>query len=144
VRAVIDTGILVSALIHPQGTTGEVLRFLREGRFTTVYSTDLLVEIIDVLGGPAMRLKYHIEPDDISVLINLIRLRGDLVIPARRVTACRDPKDDKFLEAALAGGADCVVSGDADIIPLHSRDLLDLAPFEGIPIFRPAEFLAKF
>ena len=134
-RAVIDTGVLVSALIRRQGTTGEVLRALRDGRFTTVYSTDILVEIIDVLGRPALRLKYHIEPDDISVVINLIRLRGDLVVPAREVTVCRDPKDDKFLEAALEAGADCIISGDAD--------LLDLTPFENIPILRPAEFLAR-
>jgi putative PIN family toxin of toxin-antitoxin system len=135
VRAVIDTGVLVSALIHRQGTTGEVLRLLQDGRFTAVYSTDILVEIIDVLGRPALCDKYHIEPDDIIVIINLIRLRGDLVIPAHKVTACRDPKDDKFLEAALAGQADCVVSGDAD--------LLDLTPFENIPVLRPAEFLAR-
>jgi len=143
VRAVLDTGVLVSALIRRQGTTGDVLRALRDGRFIAVYSTDILVEIIDVLGRPALRAKYHIEPDDISVVINLIRLRGDLVVPTRKVAACRDPKDDKFLEAALpeghrdgvAGGADCIVSGDAD--------LLDLAPFEDIPILRPAEFLAR-
>jgi putative PIN family toxin of toxin-antitoxin system len=134
-RAVIDTGVLVSALIHRHGTTSEVLRALRDVQFTAVYSTDLLVEIIDVLGRPALRAKYHVEPDDIAALINLIRLRGDLVTPANKVTACRDPKDDKFLEAALAGGADCIVSGDAD--------LLDLTPFEGIPILRPAEFLAR-
>lgn len=134
-RAVIDTGVLVSALIRRQGTTGNVLRALRDGSFTAIYTTDILVEIIDVLGRPALRAKYHIEPEDIVALINLIRLRGDLVIPDRKVTACRDPKDDKFLEAALAGSADCVISGDAD--------LLDLTPFEGIPILRPAEFLAR-
>jgi len=134
-RAVIDTGVLVSALIRRQGTTGNVLRALRDGSFTAIYTTDILVEIIDVLGRPALRAKYHIEPEDIVALINLIRLRGDLVIPDRKVTACRDPKDDKFLEAALAGSADCVISGDAD--------LLDLTPFESIPILRPAEFLAR-
>jgi putative PIN family toxin of toxin-antitoxin system len=142
-RAVIDTGVLVSALIRRQGTTGNVLRALRDGSFTAIYTTDILVEIIDVLGRPALRAKYHIEPEDIVALINLIRLRGDLVIPDRKVTACRDPKDDKFLEAALAGSADCVISGDADIIPTLLRDLLDLTPFESIPILRPAEFLAR-
>ena len=134
-RAVIDTGVLVSALIRRQGTTGNVLLALRDGRFTAVYSTDILVEIIDVLGHPDFRRKYHIEPDDISALINLLRLRGKLVTPTRKVTACRDPKDDKFLEAALAAEADCIVSGDAD--------LLVLSPFENIPILRPAEFLAR-
>ena len=132
-RAVVDTGVLVSALIRRQGTTGDVLRALRDGRFTVIYTTDILVEVIDVLGRAPFRTKYHIEPDDITALINLIRLRGELVTPRRKVTVCRDHTDDKFLEAALAGGADCVVSGDAD--------LLSLTPFDDIPILRPAEFL---
>jgi uncharacterized protein len=134
-RAVVDTGVLVSALIRRQGTTGDVLRALRDGRFTIVYTTDILVEIIDVLGRASMRAKYQIEPDDISALINLMRLRGELVSPIRNVSVCRDPEDDKFLEAALAGHADYIVSGDGD--------LLELTPFEAIPILRPAEFLAR-
>jgi len=134
-RVVVDTGVFVSALIRRQGTTGGVLRALRDGRFTAIYTTSILVEVIDVLGRAPFRAKYHIEPDDITALINLIRLRGELVIPQRNITVCRDPKDDKFLEAALAGRADCVVSGDVD--------LLDLTPFEDIPILRPAEFLAR-
>jgi len=133
-RAVIDTGVFVSALIRKRGTTGDVLRALRDGRFTVIYTTDTVVEIIDVLGRADFRTKYHIEPDDITALVNLIRLRGELVTTNRKVTACRDPKDDKFLEAALATQTDCIISGDAD--------LLDLNPFEEIPILRPAEFLA--
>jgi predicted nucleic acid-binding protein len=119
-RAVIDTGVFVSALIRSQGTTGDVLRSLRDGRFTAIYTTDILVEIIDVLGRAKFRTKYHIEPDDITT---------------QKVTACRDPKDDKFLEAALATQTDCIVSGDAD--------LLVLTPFQDIPILRSAEFLAR-
>jgi len=134
-RAVIDTGELVSALIRRQGTTGDVLRALHDGRFTATYSTDILVEIIYVLGRPNFRQKYQIEPDDITTIINLLRLRGEVVTPKRKIAACRDPKDDKFLEAALATEIDCIVSGDAD--------LLTLTPFENILILRPAEFLAR-
>ncbi len=134
-RAVIDTGVFVSALIRKHGTTGDVLRALRDGRFTAIYTTDIVVEIIDVLGRAQFRSKYHIEPDDITALVNLIRLRGELVMPTRQVTVCRDPEDDKFLEAALATQTDCIVSGDAD--------LLELTPFQDIPILRPAEFLAR-
>jgi putative PIN family toxin of toxin-antitoxin system len=134
-HAVIDTGVLVSALIKPGGATGEVLYALRDGRLTVIYSTDTLVEIIDVLGRPAFRAKYHIMPEDITALVNLIRLRGELVTPQKKISACRDPKDNKFLEATLAGEADCIVSGDAD--------LFALTPFEDIPILRPAEILAK-
>lgn len=50
------------------------------------------------------------------------------------VRACRDPKDDKFLELAVNGRADLIVTGD--------RDLLDLNPFRDIPIIAPAEYLA--
>ena len=134
-RAIIASGVFVSAPIRQSGTTGDVLRAARDGRFQLVYSTELVVELIDVLGRTTFHEKYHIQADDISVLVNLIRLRGEVVTPSRRVTDCRDPKDDKFLEAALAGSADCVVSGDAD--------LLVLTPFEHIPILRPAEFLAR-
>ena len=134
-RAVIDTGVFVSALIRKHGTTGDVLRALRDGRFTAIYTTDIMVEIIDVLGRASFRTKYHIEPDDITALVNLIRLRGELVNPTHKVTLCRDPKDDKFLEAALATQTDCIVSGDGD--------LLDMTSFEEIPILRPSEFLAR-
>lgn len=134
-RVVIDTGVLVSALIQRQGTTGAVLRALRDGRFTVIYTSPILEEVIDVLGRPQIYKKYHIEPEDIRALIDLVRLRGELVVINRRVKICRDPEDDKFLDAALAGEVDFVVSGDFDLI--------ELSPFEGIPILRPAAFLAE-
>jgi putative PIN family toxin of toxin-antitoxin system len=134
-RAVVDTGVLVSALIRPRGTIGDVLRALRDGRVTPIYSTPMVVEIIDVLSRPKFWAKYQVQPDDITVLVNLLRLRGELVIPKLEITACRDPKDNKFLEAALAGKADAIVTGDDDLLVLH--------PFEGIDILCPTEFLAR-
>ncbi|MEI6310336.1 MAG: putative toxin-antitoxin system toxin component, PIN family [bacterium] len=92
---------------------------MRDGRLTIIYSTPILVEVIDVLGRSPFRAKYHIQPEDITDLVNLIRLRGELVTPQRQVSACRDPKDNKFLEAALAGGAEAIVSGDDDLLILH-------------------------
>ncbi len=134
-RAVVDTGVLVSALLRRRGITGEILRALRDRRFTLIYTTPIVIEIIDVLGRDHFRKKYQIQPEDVTVLINLIRLRGELVIPGRAVKVCRDPKDDKFLEAAIAGKVEAIVSGDADLLVLN--------PFEGINILRPSEFLAR-
>ncbi len=134
-RVVVDTGVFVSALICRRGTTGKVLQTLRDNRFTVIYSTDMLVEIVNVLGREKFHKKYHIQPDGIAALIDLMRLRGELVIPNKSVSACRDPKDDKFLEAALIGEADFIVSGDAD--------LLDMVSFEQIPIIQSAEFLDR-
>ena len=54
--------------------------------------------------------------------------------PAERVTDCRDAKDNKYLELALAAGAGILVTGDADLLVLH--------PWRGVRILRPAEYLA--
>ena len=134
-RVVVDTGVFVSALIRRRGTTGELLQALRDGRFTVIYSTEILLEIVDVLGREKIRSKYPVRPDDIAALIDLIRLRGELILPNESVSVCRDPKDDKFLEAALTGEASYVVSGDPD--------LFDRGSFKQITIIQPAEFINK-
>jgi uncharacterized protein len=56
--------------------------------------------------------------------------------PTIKITACRDPKDDKFLELAKTASADCIIT--------HDKDLLVLNPFEGIPIFTPPDFLTRY
>jgi predicted nucleic acid-binding protein len=58
---------------------------------------------------------------------------AELVSISERIAACRDPKDDKFLEVAVSGRADLIVSGDADLLAIN--------PFRGIPIVTPAAFL---
>jgi uncharacterized protein len=58
---------------------------------------------------------------------------AELVSITEHIAACRDPKDDKFLELAVNGKADVIVSGDADLLALN--------PFRGIPIVPPAAFV---
>ena len=132
-RAVVDTNILVRAVIKPHSTVGPVLLRLRHGDYTLLYAQSLLEELIDVLNRPRIRDKYRLTDQDIQTVVSLILLRGEAVVPQERTTACRDPKDDKFLEIAVAGGADVIVSGDQDLLVLH--------PFAGIPILQPAAFL---
>lgn len=132
-RAVIDTNIFVSGIIKPSGLTGDVLRQLRDGNFTLFYAPALLDELVDVLNRPRIRDKYGITHEDIKTIVALVMLRGESVTPDRTITVCRDPKDDMFLEIAVAGDADVIVSGD--------NDLLVLNPFENIPIISPRDFL---
>jgi putative PIN family toxin of toxin-antitoxin system len=132
-RAVVDVNILVRALIKPHGTVGPVLQRLRDGVYTLLYSEPLLEELTDVLSRPRIREKYGLTDEDVTTVLRLILLRGEAVVPGRRIIACRDPKDNKVLEAAVAGKSDVIISGD--------EDLLVLNPFEGIPIVGPAEFL---
>jgi predicted nucleic acid-binding protein len=100
-----------------------------------VYGEFVLIEIRQVLERIPTRTKHRIEPDDVNSLNNLIRLRGELVMPTGKVTAYCGPKDDKFLETALASKAVRIVSGDID--------LLHLTSFNEISILRPAKFLAR-
>lgn len=132
-RAVVDTNVLVRALIMPHGTVGPVLLRLRQGDYTLLYAQSLLEELVDVLNRPRIRHKYKLTEEDIQTVVRLILLRGEAVTLERRITACRDPKDDKFLEVAVAGKADVIVSGDEDLLVLH--------PFTGIPILPPGDFL---
>jgi len=60
---------------------------------------------------------------------------AELVAITATVAGCRDPKDDKFLELAINGKAEIIVSGDADLLALN--------PFRGIPIVTPAIFLQR-
>ena len=132
-RVVVDTSILVRALIMPHGSVGPLLLHLRQGDYTLLYAQSLLEELVDVLNRPRIRHKYQLSDEDIEAVVGLILLRGEPVVPKERITACRDPKDDKFLEVAVAGKADVIVSGD--------EDLLALNPIAGVPIVPPAAFL---
>lgn len=132
-RAVVDTNILVRALIRPQGTVGPVLLRLRNGDYTLLYSQSTLEELIDVLNRPRIKGKYGLSTQDIRTVLALILLRGEEVVTTTHIDACRDPKDNKFLEVAVDGGADVIVSGDEDLLVLH--------PFSRVPILQPVEFL---
>jgi putative PIN family toxin of toxin-antitoxin system len=132
-RAVVDTSILVRAVIRPTGSVGPVLMHLRQGDYTLLYAQPLLEELVDVLNRPRIRDKYRLSDQDIQAVVGLILLRGEAALPQERIAACRDPRDDKFQEVAVAGEADVIVSGDDDLLVLH--------PFAGIPIISPAAFL---
>ncbi|MBI4772367.1 MAG: putative toxin-antitoxin system toxin component, PIN family [Chloroflexi bacterium] len=132
-RAVIDTNILIRALIRPEGTVGPVIPRLIRSDYTLVYSVPLRDELTAKLALPRIRGKYHVTDSQVEALLDTIALRGDLVTPTRTVPVCRDPKDNMFIEAALAGTAEYVVTGD--------KDLLVLIQFETVKFVTPREFL---
>jgi uncharacterized protein len=131
-RVVLDTNVLVRAILRPRGSGRLILSALCHGDYTLLYSQDLLDELVDVLNRPRIRLKYGLSGTDIATVIRLILLRGERVVPAQ-IAACRDPEDDRFLEAAVGGKADVLVSEDGDLLALH--------PFDTIPIVSSGAFL---
>ncbi len=135
-RVVVDTGVLISALIYARGPVGKVLELIREGEITPLYNEVTLLELVDVLQRPRFRKKIKIHQDEISFLLRLLRLRGEAVFDAPEIHVCRDPKDDVFIGIALKGQAEVVISGD--------RDLLDITEYKGIHILSPREFLVYY
>ena len=96
-------------------------------------SDEVVEELNDVLRREAFE-KYITEALRVEFLAALLR-DAELVKITEFVSECRDPRDDKFLSLAVNGKADCIVSGDKDLLALH--------PFRGIPIISPAEFLEQ-
>jgi uncharacterized protein len=131
-RVVFDTVVFVRALINPFGRWGRLV-FEHSGRYPLVISQPLVVELLDVLRRPEVSRKFRLFPDlDISRLLTLIG-QAELVDLAEVPLVSRDPKDDKFLATAVAGGARYVVSEDTDLLVLEE--------YQGIRILTGEAFL---
>jgi putative PIN family toxin of toxin-antitoxin system len=129
-RVVFDTNVVVSAMLLPLSIPRRALdRALREGR--PLISAATTTELDDVIHRPRFD-KYLSEEERIEFLTTLVR-EAELVNVVERVTDCRDPRDNKFLELAVSGRATHVVTGDSDLLVLH--------PFRGIIVVSPSEFL---
>lgn len=129
-RYVFDTNVVVSALLFSQSKPAQAF-FAALGRGEVLVSADVVKELNDVLGREKFE-RYVSEEERTRFLRSLLR-EATLIEPEEKIRASRDPKDDKYLELAVSGGAECIVSGD--------RDLLALNPFRGIQILTPDVFL---
>ena len=127
-RLVVDTNVFVSAALKESSWPGTVIRWLDE-HDSLLRSAATEAQVIEVLQRPYLAPKL---PTAYLDKVREIFSRAELVTIVERVTACRDPTDDRFLELAVNGNADMIVTGD--------RDLLDLHPFRGIPIITPMTF----
>lgn len=133
-RVVIDTNVIVSALLRPSGSPAEVVNAARGGACLWITSLNLIKEAQRVLLRPHLRRLIEANEDAIADLFIVMNTVAMCVTPTRRVEASRDPDDNRVLEAAVAGEADYIVTGD--------RDLLELGSYEGIRIVTPADFVA--
>lgn len=126
-KAVLDTQILLrGAASATPSVTSRIYTAWDAGRFILLLSEPILTEIEDVLSRPEVISKLRMKPIEAGALIELVRRRSTRVTPAVAMTQSRDPDDNKFLDCAVAGSADYIVSGDAD--------LLSLREVQGIPI----------
>lgn len=129
-RTVIDTNIWFRGTVRANSYPGRIIQALRERRFTLVTSEELILELAEVLNRPRSRSKYGITPEQVEQLVAEIRILGDIVTIPGDLHLCRDPKDDMFLEAALVGKADVLVSQDDDLLSMTVPGLVIVNAYE--------------
>lgn len=127
---VFDTNTIISALLLPKSLTRTAFDSAWD-KGILVHSRETFTELVEVL--TRQKFDKYLSLEDRLKAINLLELKSQLIEVREPVIACRDPKDDKFLALALAIKADCIVTGDKDLLILH--------PFREIPILSPADFL---
>jgi putative PIN family toxin of toxin-antitoxin system len=131
-RTVIDTGVAVSAVLLPRSVPRQAFD-AAVARGKLLVSEATVAELDEVLRRPKFN-KYVPEVLRLEFLAALVQ-RAEQVAVAAVITACRDAKDNKFLELAVSGKASHIISGDTDLLVLH--------PFRGIVIVTPQAFLAN-
>jgi len=130
-RVVVDTNVLLSFLMKRTSKPGVlVTQVLKQHQL--LLSTTTLQELTDKCSKPKFR-SYFSEEEG-QELIQLLSQVGEVVAVNVVLTDCRDVKDNQFLELAIAGGADLLVSGD--------KDLRDLNPYRNVPILTPNDSLS--
>jgi len=130
---VFDASTIISAALKADSIPEQAL-FRAEEVDVFALSAAVDAEIAGVLNRP--KFARVISRRRRERFLSLLRETAIWFDPAVHVTECRDPKDDKYLELALAAGAETIVSSD--------DDLLVLAPWRGVRLMKPADYLALF
>jgi len=131
VKVVVDTNVIVSGLGFGGRPFDVLLRTFDQDK-QLLASEQTLQELERVMS-------YEHLPFTTTEQIQyprILRLEATIVAPSTTIETVRDSDDDKFLECAVAGDADCIVSGD--------EDLLELESYQGIQIITPALFLERY
>jgi uncharacterized protein len=143
-RVVCDTNVLISAAIMPSGKARRAINHVID-HARLVISAELFNEYDTRLAR--QKFDRFVSPADREEFLQLILAASDHVTISRLLRVCRDPDDDKVIETAIAGHADCLLTGDADLLVLRPIGdasmavLVEDAMFRGVAILKPAEYL---
>jgi len=131
-RVVVDTNVLVSRLILPKSLPAHAVR-KAELEAMLLISDVTMYELADVLARP--KFDRYISLEDRKSFLQRLGYIAEFVPIIQLVRECRDPKDNKFLEVALNGRADVIVTGDADLLALH--------PWRDVAVLSPAAYIKR-
>lgn len=137
IRVVLDTNVIVSGILKEEGIPAKLLKaFLEENKFLLVTSPEILKEIAAVLKYDRIQNIHGWNDEKIESFVMKLLTDGLVVKEEVRVRLIKDdPEDDKFINCALAGKADFIVSGDAHLLKLNE--------YQEIKIVTPRVFFER-
>jgi putative PIN family toxin of toxin-antitoxin system len=130
-KIVLDTNVLVSGLLSPFGPPGEIVRLVSGGLMTVCLDARVVAEYREVL----LRPKFGFEPDAVATLVDYLSASGEMVAGNPVAARLPDPDDEAVLEVALAGSADCLVTGNLIHFPPDAR--------AGVLVLSPADLIER-
>ena len=131
-RVVVDTNVLVSAYLNPFGVPGEIARLVSSGRLTLCYDARIMWEYSQVLS----RAEFSFDPDHVKDLLNQIKFSGNLITTVPLPIGLPDKSDEPFLEVALAGQVEYLITGNTRHFPKNRC--------QGMKVGKPADFMEYY
>jgi len=130
-RVVIDTNVFISGVLSTTSAPARCVEaVVSGGQLLATEAT--LKELFERVLSP--KFDPYVTRARREELLSRLAPLVEIVEVVQHVRACRDPHDDKFLEAAVNGRADVIITGDKDLLELH--------PFRGVVIVSPADYLS--
>ncbi|MBE2199012.1 MAG: putative toxin-antitoxin system toxin component, PIN family [Anaerolinea sp.] len=134
-KVVLDANVYVSALLTQRGNAHQILTYWQDKKFDLLVSPEIIAELSRVLRYPHL-VRIHKKSDaEIRRFISLMQKYATLVEPTEKIAVSTDETDNRYLECAVDGQADYLVTGD-------KKHLLLIGAYQGIRIIAPAVFLA--
>jgi putative PIN family toxin of toxin-antitoxin system len=130
VRVVFDSNIYISALVVPGGQAERALSRILDGTDILLISKPILDEVLAALAG-----KFSRDPEALSQTAVILTEMAEVVKPEHSVGVFKDDPDNRILECAEAGRADCIVTGD--------KTMLRLKQYQDIRLISLREYLAS-
>jgi uncharacterized protein len=131
-KVVLDTNVLVSGLLTPFGTFGEIVRMLASSEIVPCVDSRILLEYDEVLRRP----KFDIDRRTLAVVLGYLQHASEVHATVPLETDLPDEDDTPFLEVTLSSGAKCLVTGNLSHFPEHCR--------AGARVLSPKQFLEFF
>ena len=129
-RVVLDTNVLVSAFLSPDGAPAQLLTFALAGELTLLFDDRIMAEYAEVLRRP----RFGLDEADVALVLRQLEADGERIDPTRSTLDLPDESDRPFLDVAMTGGADALITGNTKHFPTAGE----------VPVLTPRAFLQRF